>query len=81
MQAGLNRGRPPRTRQKILQKSDGSAQDFCEIYLIEKTRIALGEFRAANVSSFARPFMSVGRPAQTHGPMPATRAARRSLRP
>ena len=51
------------------QKSDGFAWNFCELYVIEKTQNAFGEFRAANVSSFARPLMTVGRPIQTHGPI------------
>ena len=51
-------------------RTDGSARDFCELYLIEKTWVALGKFRAANVSSFAWPPMTVGRPIQTHGPYP-----------
>src|SRR3954467_4030054 len=69
LQAGLDRDAPPRTLQKMSQKSDSFAWNFCELYLIEKTQNAFGEFRAANVSSFARPLMtSVGRPIQTHGP-------------
>src|SRR3954454_2691556 len=54
LQAGLDRDAPPRTLQKMSQKSDGFAWNFCELYLIEKTQNAFGEFRAANVSSFAR---------------------------
>src|SRR3954447_9234185 len=73
LQAGLDRDAPPRTLQKMSQKSDGFAWDFCELYLIEKTQNAFGEFRAANVSSFARPLMTVGRPIQTHGPSPPRR--------
>src|SRR3954467_15282536 len=69
LQAGLDRDAPPRTLQKMSQKSDGFAWNFCELYLIEKTQNAFGEFRAANVSSFARPLMTVGRPIQTHGPI------------
>src|SRR3954462_753967 len=68
LQAGLDRDSPPRTLQKMSQKSDGFAWNFCELYVIEKTQNAFGEFRAANVSSFARPLMTVGRPIQTHGP-------------
>src|SRR3954454_2227083 len=68
LQAGLDRDAPPRTLQKMSQKSDGFAWNFCELYVIEKTQNAFGEFRAANVSSFARPLMTVGRPIQTHGP-------------
>src|SRR4051795_3618222 len=68
LQAGLDRDAPPRTLQKMSQKSDGFAWNFCELYLIEKTQNAFGEFRAANVSSFARPLMTVSRPIQTHGP-------------
>src|SRR3954462_11346587 len=71
LQAGLDRDSPPRTLQKMSQKSDGFAWNFCELYLIEKTQNAFGEFRAANVSSFARPLMTVGRPIQTHGPTAA----------
>src|SRR4051812_29642436 len=70
LQAGLDRDAPPRTLQKMSQKSDGFAWNFCELYVIEKTQNAFGEFRAANVSSFARPLMTVGRPIQTHGPYP-----------
>src|SRR4051812_32084736 len=69
LQAGLDRDAPPRTLQKMSQKSDGFAWNFCELYVIEKTQNAFGEFRAANVSSFARPLMTVGRPIQTHGPV------------
>src|SRR4051794_9212963 len=69
LQAGLDRDAPPRTLQKMSQKSNGFARNFCELYLIEKTQNAFGEFRAANVSSFARPLMTVGRPIQTHGPI------------
>src|SRR3954454_20853376 len=68
LQAGLDRDAPPRTLQKMSQKSDGFAWNFCELYLVEKTQNAFGEFRAANVSSSARPLMTVGRPIQTHGP-------------
>src|SRR3954452_19911625 len=68
LQAGLDRDAPPRTLQKMSQKSDSFAWNFCELYLVEKTQNAFGEFRAANVSSFARPLMTVGRPIQTHGP-------------
>src|SRR3954447_26091965 len=68
LQAGLDRDAPPRTLQKMSQKSDSFAWNFCELYVIEKTQNAFGEFRAANVSSFARPLMTVGRPIQTHGP-------------
>src|SRR4051794_27799183 len=68
LQAGLDRDAPPRTLQKMSQKSDGFAWNFCELYLIEKAQNVFGEFRAANVSSFARPLMTVGRPIQTHGP-------------
>src|SRR5436309_15114848 len=77
LQAGLDRDAPPRTLQKMSQKSDGFAWNFCELYLVEKTQNAFGEFRAANVSSFARPLMTVGRPIQTHGPRsgPCARAA------
>ena len=50
------------------QKSVGSAWDLRELYLIEKTRDALGKFSAATVSSFARTLMSVHRPSRTHGP-------------
>src|SRR3954470_14030996 len=71
LQAGLDRDAPPRTLQKMSQKSDGFAWNFCELYFIEKTQNAFGEFRAANASSFARPLMTVGRPIQTHGPGPA----------
>src|SRR3954454_22551152 len=70
LQAGLDRDAPPRTLQKMSQKSDSFAWNFCELYVIEKTQNAFGEFRAANVSSFARPLMTVGRPIQTHGPYP-----------
>src|SRR3954467_11114122 len=70
LQAGLDRDAPPRTLQKMSQKSDSFAWNFCELYVIEKTQNAFGEFRAANVSSFARPLMTVGRPIQTHGPRP-----------
>src|SRR3954471_17927298 len=68
LQAGLDRDAPPRTLQKMSQKSDSFAWNFCELYVIEKTQNAFGEFRAANVSSLARPLMTVGRPIQTHGP-------------
>src|SRR5947209_7713909 len=57
LQAGLDRDAPPRTLQKMSQKSDSFAWNFCELYVIEKTQNAFGEFRAANVSSFARPLM------------------------
>src|SRR4051812_35499341 len=73
LQAGLDRDAPPRTLQKMSQKSDGFAWNFCELYVIEKTHNAFGEFRAANVSSFARPLMTVGRPIQTHGPVTENR--------
>src|SRR3954451_16914675 len=75
LQAGLDRDAPPRTLQKMSQKSDDFAWNFCELYLIEKTQNAFGEFRAANVSSFARPLMTVSRPIQTHGPS-STRTTR-----
>src|SRR3954451_21322977 len=65
LQAGLDRDAPPRTLQKMSQKSDSFAWNFCELYVIEKTQNAFGEFRAANVSTFARPLMTVGRPIQT----------------
>ncbi len=57
--------------QNLSQKSVTSAQDFCERYPIEKTQSKFTRLRRANVSSSAQPLMTVGRPAQTHGPSSA----------
>src|SRR3954453_15543000 len=58
--------------QNISQKLGTSARDFCSSYLIEKTWVEFVSFRRANVPSFARTLMSVGRTIQPHGPLSRT---------